>query len=143
VIIDKKLALLYHGIMSYSDKIIENQNVAKKCLDMGAYNVGVSRAYYSAFLTAKMFLLDNNFDYDDYLKNKGSSDKAFSHGTIQSALVSCLMGKGKKITEIFKLNVLDNLYAKRRQADYNYENKVKAELVDSLHELDTVISILC
>jgi uncharacterized protein (UPF0332 family) len=129
--------------MSYSDKIIENQNVAKKCLAMNAYNAGISRAYYSAFLRAKMFLLDNNFDYDAYLKNKGLSDKVFSHGTIQSAIVDCLMGKGKKITEIYKLNVLDNLYVKRRQADYNYENKVKAELVDSLNELDIVLSILC
>jgi uncharacterized protein (UPF0332 family) len=41
--------------MSYSDKIDENQTVAKKCLNMGAYNAGVSRAYYAAFLKAKMF----------------------------------------------------------------------------------------
>lgn len=110
---------------------------------MAAYNAGVSRAYYSAFLKAKMFLLDNNFDYDDYLRVKGSSDRAFSHGTIQAALVDCLMGKGKKLVEIYKLNVLDNLYAKRRQADYNYENKAEAELKDSLKELDIVLSMLC
>jgi uncharacterized protein (UPF0332 family) len=129
--------------MSYADKIIENQKVAKKCLVMGAYNAGVSRAYYSAFLKAKMFLRDNHFDYVAYLARKGSGDKAFSHGTIQAALVECLMKKGKDINEIYKLNVLDDLYAKRREADYNYENKVKTELTDSLNELDTVLSILC
>jgi hypothetical protein len=51
--------------------------------------------------------------------------------------------KGEKIYGINKLTVLDNLYIKRRQADYNYKNKVKAELVDSLVELDTVLSVLC
>jgi uncharacterized protein (UPF0332 family) len=129
--------------MPYADKVIENKNVARKCLAMKAYNAGVSRAYYSAFLKAKMFLIDNHFDYEAYLKNRGSNDRAFSHGTIQSALVKCLDGKGKEFNEICKLNVLDNLYRKRKQADYNYENKVEAELADSLKELDTVLSILC
>jgi uncharacterized protein (UPF0332 family) len=129
--------------MPYADKVIENQNVARKCLAMDVYNAGISRAYYSAFLKAKMFLTDNKFDYGAYLKSKGLGDKEFSHGTIQSAVVDCLMKKGKKLTEIYKLNVLDNLYAKRRQADYSYENKVKAELTDSLNELDIVLSILC
>jgi uncharacterized protein (UPF0332 family) len=130
--------------MPYADKITENQKVARKCLAMEAYNAGVSRAYYSAFLKAKMFLLDSNFDYDAYLAGKGSGDKAFSHGTIRAALVECLMRqKSKDLAEIYKLNVLDNLYAKRRQADYNYENKVRAELADSLNELDIVLSVLC
>jgi uncharacterized protein (UPF0332 family) len=128
--------------MSYSDKVIENQIVAKKCLAMNAYNAGVSRAYYSAFLRAKMFLVDNGFDYKDYLKKRGLNDRVFSHGTIQSAVVDCLMKKGRKLTEISKLSVLDNLYVKRKEADYSRQNKVKTELEDSLKELDLVLSVL-
>jgi uncharacterized protein (UPF0332 family) len=126
--------------MSYKKKVAENKKVAEKCMEIKAYNAGVTRAYYSAFLHIKDYLLSNNFDYTDFLRRKGKNEKAFSHGTIQEAAVSCLMINGKSPIEVYRLAILDNLYSKRRRADYEKGEIIEAELNTSLKDLDTVLS---
>jgi len=108
----------------------------------GAYNAGVSRAYYSAFLHIKSFLRGKNFDYDNFLKKKKLDGKEYSHGTIQCAVVTCLYENGKKPVDIYKLSCIDSMYAKRRKADYEEKLIKKPELEDSLKDLDTVLSIV-
>jgi hypothetical protein len=43
---------------------------------------GYPRAYYSAFLHIKDYLLSKNFDYVGFLRRKGVNERTFSHGTI-------------------------------------------------------------
>jgi uncharacterized protein (UPF0332 family) len=128
--------------MSFADKVAENKRVAEMCLETGAYNAGASRAYYSAFLHIKSFLKGKEFDYINFLKQIKSDDKFYSHGTIQSAIVSCLMANGKKAIDIYKLNCIDSMYDKRRRADYESDIIIEAELQTSLENLDTVLSIV-
>jgi uncharacterized protein (UPF0332 family) len=128
--------------MSFAAKIAENKKVAEMCMKIGAYNAGASRAYYSAFLHIKSFLKGKEFDYIKFLKQINSDDKLYSHGTIQSAVVTCLMAKGKKPVDVYKLNCIDSMYDKRRRADYDRESIIEAELKTSLENLDTVLSIV-
>jgi len=128
--------------MSFTDKVAENKSVAEMCMKMGAYNAGVSRAYYSAFLHIKTFLKGKNFDYHNFLKQKKLDDKIYSHGTIQYAIVSYLMAHGKKPVDVYKLNCIDSMYGKRRRADYEKDMLKMPELQDSLKDLDTVLSIV-
>jgi uncharacterized protein (UPF0332 family) len=116
--------------------------VAEKCLEIKAYNAGVTRAYYSAFLWIKGYLIDNHFDYEDFLRQKGSYDRVFSHSTIQAAIATCLLENGKKPADVYKLFVLSNLYKNRQKADYRQENIIEAELKNSLNDLDTILSVV-
>jgi uncharacterized protein (UPF0332 family) len=126
--------------MSYKNKVAENKKVAEKCMEIQAYNAGATRAYYSAFLHIKDYLLSKNFDYAGFLRRKGLNERTFSHGTIQEAAVSCLMTNGKKPIEAYRLAVLDNLYNKRRRADYEKEEIIEAELKTSLKDLDAILA---
>ena len=128
--------------MAFADKIAENKRIAEKCMEMKAYNAGVTRAYYSAFLRIKGYLIDKEFDYDGFLQQKGLGDKAFSHGTIQAAVTTCLMANGKKAVDVYKLHVLNTMYYKRRKADYEEENILDFELESSLKDLDIVLSVV-
>jgi len=128
--------------MSYSDKVAENKRVAEKCLDLKAYNAGVSRAYYAAFLHIKNYLESSKFDYGRFLQQHKPGDRAFSHGTIQPAIVKCLMDKGKKNVDVYKLMVLGNMYDKRRIADYQIHGTQEIDLKDSLQDLNTVLSVV-
>ena len=128
--------------MSFKDKVAENKMVAKKCLELKAYNAGVTRAYYSAFLHIKDYLLRKNFNYENFLRSKGLKEREYSHGSIQMAVVTCLQTNGNKPSDIFKLNIIDNMYRKRRRADYEKDSIIEVELKSSLDELDTVLSIV-
>jgi uncharacterized protein (UPF0332 family) len=128
--------------MSFAIKVTENKKVAEICMNTGAYNAGVSRAYYSAFLHIKSFLRGKNFDYDNFLKRKKLDGKAYSHGTIQSAVVTCLYENGKNPVDICKINCIDSMYAKRRKADYEEKLIIKPELEYSLKDLEMVLSIV-
>ena len=105
-------------------KAEENKRVAKKCKDIGCFNAGATRAYYSAFQRAKSYLEKNGFDYAAFLISIGAdtSERAFSHGTIQRAVVECMMRQGKSRADIYKLNIWDNLYNKRRLFSLNEVN---------------------
>lgn len=129
--------------MSYLEKSEENRRVAKKCTVLGAFNAGASRAYYSAFLRARYVLDSKLFDYPAFLARRHLNDqKLYSHGTIQCALVECLMKDGKKHPDVYKLNVLDSLYRRRIAADYHIGSLGDADLRDSLQELEDVVSVL-
>jgi uncharacterized protein (UPF0332 family) len=128
--------------MAFTDKVAENKRVAEKCMEIKAYNAGVTRAYYSAFLRIKGYLIDRQFDYEDFLRKKGLDGRNFSHGTLQLAIVTCLMDNGKKAVDVYKLAVLSNLYEKRQRADYKQENIIEAELKASLNDLDIVLSVV-
>ena len=128
--------------MAFADKVAENKRVAEKCMEIKAYNAGVTRAYYSAFLRIKSYLIEKQFDYEDFLQKKGLDDKIFSHGTLQSAIVKCLMDKGKNLLDIYELKSLDDLYKKRRKADYERVNITEPELKTSLEELDRILAIV-
>jgi len=126
--------------MAFTDKSAENKRVAEKCMEMKAYNAGVTRAYYSAFQHIKAYLKGKGFDYNAFLQKTGSKDREFSHGTLQFATISCLMANGKKPADVYKLSVLDSLYNKRRRADYEIDNIIEDELKTSLKDLATVLS---
>jgi len=126
--------------MAFTDKSAENKRVAEKCLEIKAYNAGVTRAYYSAFQHIKAYLKGKGFDYEAFLRQNRSNDREFSHGTLQFATISCLMANGKKATDVYKLSVLDSLYDKRRRADYESDNIIEEELKTSLKDLATVLS---
>jgi uncharacterized protein (UPF0332 family) len=128
--------------MGFASKAVENKIVAEKCLSMKTYNVGVSRAYYSAFLHIKNYLVSKQFDYKAFLNQRRSNDKEYSHGTIQNAVVDYLMRNGKNIADIYKLNLLDDMYNKRIKADYKSVDILEVELKNSLRELDTILSIV-
>jgi len=132
----------YQTGMAFADKVAENKRVAEKCMEMKAYNAGVTRAYYSAFLRIKGYLTDKEFDYKDFLQKKGLDDRVFSHGTLQLAIVTCLMDNGKSLLDIYELKSLDDLYKRRRRADYEQDNIIEAELKTSLKELDRILAIV-
>jgi uncharacterized protein (UPF0332 family) len=129
--------------MGFREKSEENQRVAKKCSTTRAFNAGASRAYYSAFLLARHVLDKKQFDYPAFLTSRRLVDqKPYSHGTIERALVECLMRDGKNRLDIYRLSVLDSLYRRRIAADYRAESLSEVDLMDSLRELDDVIRVL-
>ena len=89
-------------------------------------------------------MLDSKqFDYPAFLTRRHLNDqKLYSHGTIQRALVECLMEDGKKHPDVYKLGVLDSLYRRRIAADYHIESLSEFDLRDSLQELEDVVSVL-
>lgn len=129
--------------MGYDDKVVENRRVLKKCRDLEAYNVGASRAYYCAFIGIKKYLINNGYDYKKFLMNIGNcGEREYSHGTVKKALFDCIICSGKKISNVNQLNILDNLYRKRRVADYEDKSIVLQQFDDSIRELDIIESIL-
>jgi hypothetical protein len=50
------------------------------------------------------------------------------------------MTNGKKPIEAYRLAVLDNLYSKRRRADYEKGEIIEAELKTSLKDLDAILA---
>lgn len=129
--------------MGYAEKVAENERALRKCTDISAFNVGASRAYYCAFIKIKSFLIANGYDYDSFLMAIGrSQERDYSHGTIKKALFDCLLGSGKTISNVSQINVLDNLYRKRRTADYEEKEISKTQFEDSLRELSIVLAII-
>lgn len=129
--------------MSFADKINENKMIAHECLQLKAYNAGASRAYYAAFLAAKKFLTDHKFDYKAFLKKiREEKQREYSHGTIQRALTEWLEANGRNENDVRKLVVWDNLYNKRKRADYFPNSITERELRDSLNDIDTILSVL-
>ena len=126
------------------EKAEENKLIAEKCKAMGKYNAGASRAYYSAFQMAKYVLIQNKNYHDEFILKHGIENKdRYSHGRISNALSWCLIKKRKaNQNELADLNVLDNLYHKRRKADYEEQCLNEKEMENSLKELDKVLAVL-
>ena len=83
------------------------------------------------------------FDYREFLKKRGVGyeERPFSHGTIRLATITFLTGKGKH-ADAFKLHALDNMYKKRRTADYEDRKLHEIDLKDSLRDLNTILSVV-
>lgn len=134
-----KLTLL----MGFNEKISENHKILEKCLEISAYNVGASRAYYCVFTSIKKYLTDRDFDYKAFLKKiKRPKDRLFSHGTIKQAIIEVLLKEkiNKKI--VCKLGLIDNLYIKRKVADYQDIDISEKEFKASINELKIIEEIL-
>jgi uncharacterized protein (UPF0332 family) len=130
--------------MSFELKAVENLNVAKNCSKKSnSFNVGASRAYYAAFQKIKGYLLNEGFDYRAFLKkiNK-ETERDFSHGTIIQALYQHILDKQLKGKSLSQVNVLDNLYSKRKKADYQAKMITNAELADSCQQAEKIISFV-
>lgn len=129
--------------MSFSEKIKENHKILKKCEDLAAFNVGASRAYYCAFINIKKYLIERGYDYRQFLEHIGKTeDREYSHGTIKRALFECLLDNKNHIQNISQLNVIDNLYRKRKIADYDDKVISNTQFYDSIKELDIIETIL-
>ncbi|HQF74358.1 MAG TPA: hypothetical protein PK786_10755 [Treponemataceae bacterium] len=129
--------------MSFADKVIENQRILKKCKDVSAFNVGASRAYYCAFIDIKRYLISKGYDYNQFLGDIGKTgERVFSHGTVKKALFQCLLEHGNILSNVSQLNVLDNLYWKRRTADYEDRGITSTQFDDSIRELGLIESVL-
>ena len=129
--------------MSYIDKINEHKQILKKCKDSAAFNIGAGRAYYCVFISIKKYLVDKQFDYLTFLRDSNkSNERAYSHGTIKAALFKCLLNNKNTITDISKLNIIDNLYRKRKIADYDERNISEIEFLDSFKEMKIILDIL-
>ena len=129
--------------MGYSEKIQENKRIVKKCRDISAFNVGASRAYYCAFISIKKYLVGKEYDYSQFLVNiEKTSEREFSHGTIKRALFECLMRNGNTLSNSSKLNVIDNLYRKRRIADYDDKCITNSQFEDSVRELEIIMNVI-
>lgn len=129
--------------MGYSEKVLENQKVLKKCRDVSAYNVGASRAYYCAFINIKKYLVSKGYDYSQFLEDIGKTgEREFSHGTVKRALFNCLLANGNALSNVSQINVMDNLYRKRRTADYEDRDVSSSQFDDSIRELAIIEAIL-
>jgi hypothetical protein len=71
-----------------------------------------------------------------------SGERDYSHGTIKKALFDCMLSDGKTISNASQLNLLDNLYRKRRIADYEDRDIIEPQFRDSLRELSVIETIL-
>jgi uncharacterized protein (UPF0332 family) len=66
------------GLLEKSD---ENVRIAKKCLNMDAYNAGVSRAYYAVFQNVECVLRNSStFNYEDFIKTNNIDRDHIPHG---------------------------------------------------------------
>lgn len=108
--------------MSLLQKSKENLDVAEHYVRKGKnISAVVGNAYYAVFQRVKDFLITNNFDYAQFLKenNYRPEEKPFSHGSIKSAvqyyLVTQKTGDMRDISEFTKM---DKLYYERRRAHY-------------------------
>jgi uncharacterized protein (UPF0332 family) len=127
------------GLLEKSD---ENVRVAKKCLDMEAYNAGISRVYYAVFQRVE-YALKNSviFDYEGFLKANVIDKDHIPHGKMQMAMTKFILAKDKK-ANFSKIVIYDNLYHKRRTADYSANMFTKTDLTQCLIEMETIFGLI-
>ncbi|GHT86027.1 hypothetical protein FACS1894137_11030 [Spirochaetia bacterium] len=127
--------------MGLLEKSEENKRVARECLEMKTYNAGISRAYYAAFQRAEYHLRTSGvFRYQAYLVKNGVENH-ISHGKMQSALVDCLIREKKRVKPR-EINVFDELYRKRRLADYSDQMFGELDLKICLTDLDIILAVM-
>jgi uncharacterized protein (UPF0332 family) len=128
--------------MSLLEKSKENERVAKKSLDMQAYNAGISRAYYAVFQRVEYKLRNSRgFNYGAFLANNDIKDGHIPHGKMQKAMAEFILTE-KKMVSRAKVIVYDNLYRKRRRADYTDQMCSKNDLTESLKEMSIIFEII-
>ena len=121
----------------------ENEKVAIYCKENGHYNAGASRVYYAAFQFIVNFLKQNSFDYDAYAKTISiDPQKKFAHGTLSGAIRKYIADNFKETkasNEIAnKMNLMMQLYSKRKKADYDDEKIQEEELAMSINSLNEI-----
>jgi len=130
--------------MSFTAKITEFKNSAINSQTTNCYNMGASRAYYSAYLHAREYLKAKKFAYKQFVSSlkdiKNPSD--YAHETIFRALVDCLEKNGKPSDEIDKLAGWDNLYRKRIKADYYKEMIDQNEIRECVQILNEILNVI-
>jgi hypothetical protein len=127
------------GLLEKSD---ENVRVAKKCLDMGAYNSGISRAYYATFQKLEYVLRNSTtFNYEDFLKTCKIDMDHIPHGKMQKAMTNFLLAEKKK-AGLSKIVIYDNLYHYRRKADYFDYMFSKPDLTQCLYDMEVIFRLI-
>jgi uncharacterized protein (UPF0332 family) len=127
------------GLLAKSD---ENIQVAKKCLGIKAYNAGISRAYYAAFQRVEYVLKSSSvFDYENFLETNKINREHIPHGKMQQAMTNYIMASKKKVS-LGKIIVYDDLYRKRRLADYSDRMFTEPDLQQSLDEMNTIFDLI-
>jgi uncharacterized protein (UPF0332 family) len=128
--------------MSLLEKSMENERVARKSLAMKAYNAGISRAYYAAFQKVEYELRNRaNFNYGAFLADNQIEGDHIPHGKMQMAMVRFIL-ENKKGANLAKVSVYDNLYRKRRKADYTDQMYRETDLTESISEMNTIFRII-
>jgi len=130
--------------MSLQEKSDENKRIAKKCIEMKAYNAGISRVYYSLFQCIEHILENspvNVFNYEQFLKDNNIKGDHIPHGKMQQAMAEYLIACNKKVN-LGNITIYDNLYRKRRIADYSGRMFLEQDLKDCLREMDIVLSLV-
>jgi uncharacterized protein (UPF0332 family) len=127
------------GLLEKSD---ENKKVAVKCLATKSYNAGISRAYYAAFQRVE-YVLKNSpvFDYEGFLKTNQIERDHIPHGKMQLAMTNFLLAKNKK-ANLGTIVIYDNLYHKRRRADYSDYMFSEPDLAQSLRDMETILGLV-
>jgi len=127
------------GLLEKSD---ENIKVAKKCLDMDAYNAGISRAYYAVFQRIEYVLRNSaTFNYEDFLKTNKIDRDHIPHGKMQQAMAKFLLAEKKK-AGLRKIVIYDNLYHNRRKADYFDYMFLKPDLNQCLNDMEAIFKLI-
>jgi uncharacterized protein (UPF0332 family) len=128
--------------MSLIDKSSENKRIAQKCLDLEAYNAGISRAYYAVFQMVEHTLHSATvFNYKNFLIDNQIQGDHIPHGKMQQAMVKYILARDKS-ANLAGVNVYDNLYRKRRKADYTNEMFNENDLNDSIRDMDAIFKII-
>jgi uncharacterized protein (UPF0332 family) len=128
--------------MGLFEKSRENERIANKSLAMKAYNVGISRAYYAVFQRVEYELRNSpGFNYGTFLVDNQIERGYIPHGKMQLAMAKCIMASGKKIIP-GKIAVYDNLYRKRRKADYTDQMYKETDLTESINEMNIIFGII-
>jgi len=127
------------GLLEKSD---ENVRVAKKCLDIDAYNAGISRAYYAVFQRIEYVLRNSTtFNYEDFLKTCKIDRDHIPHGNMQQAMAKFLLAEKKKVN-LSKIVIYDDLYYNRRKADYSDNMFSKPDLIRCLNNMETIFGLI-
>ncbi|AEV29444.1 hypothetical protein SpiGrapes_1637 [Sphaerochaeta pleomorpha str. Grapes] len=128
--------------MGLSEKSQENLEIVDICLRSGHYNAGINRAYYAAFQKIKDYLEGVGFSNEEF-DNFGNPYKPFSHGEIASVLITYLTGTvGVSYVKLANLYCYDDLYHKRKVADYYPNMMSKADLLDRQKQVIAICKLI-
>jgi len=128
--------------MGLFEKSEENKRIAMKCLDMKAFNAGISRAYYATFQRVEYILKNNSiFNYGAFLIENQINGDHIPHGKMQQAMVQFILESNEKVN-LGDANVYDNLYRKRRLADYADQMFNEQDLKQSINDMETILRII-
>ena len=128
--------------MGLCEKSKENKQVVMKCLTMKTYNAGISRAYYTVFQMVEYELKKSiRFDYKAFIDDNKIKGSHIPHGKMQQEMVKFMVAN-KKMANLAKVSMYDNLYRMRRKADYTDTMCNESDLKQSIVEMNTLLKII-